>query len=184
MLVDQGDHPPEKRQGAVNMKITVFGGLLAAVGAPLIALSTSAIAAAGPDYDTEVLDAVQTWGPGNLSPGVTYEVGDTRDALFPALGDNGSFQSLSATLGPTAGPDLYGIDWTDRFADEINGQPNGDSIVTYANQFAEYTPGTGFTADLGGNEFLETLNSAGNLVALTDYLDVFGSSVTLFDFTL
>lgn len=168
-------------------RATAFGGLLAAVAAPLIALSTSAIAAAEPDFDPEALDATETWGTPQppFTPGLTYAVGDTKDALYPALGDTGTFQALYTTLGSTTGTDLVSINWSDRFTDYINGQSNGDTIVTDYSDLAGWSQATGtFTADLGGNLFYETLNSAGNLVEVGDNVDLFGNVVTLFDFTL
>lgn len=167
-------------------RTAVLGGLLAAAAAPLIALSTSAIAAADPDTDPIGLSGTDAWGTSDGewgSLGSYNVVGDVVDDNYPALNNIGTFSDNVQIFG-NASDELATVDETVTYQDVLNGVSNGDTIVQDLNGVYDTTDGGSTSTDLWSSDFFETLNSTGSLINITDDVDLFGHAFTLFDIPL
>jgi hypothetical protein len=167
-------------------RTAVLGGLLAAAAAPLIALSTSAIAGADPNTDPIYGSFTDTWGTSDGdfgSPGTFNGVGDLYDDNYPALGNIGTLSDTSQIFGSGA-DELATFNETETYADVLNGVSNGDTIVQDFNGVYDTTDGGSTSTDLWSSDFFETLNSTGSLINITDDVDLFGHAFTLFDIPL
>jgi hypothetical protein len=155
-----------------------LGGLLAAAAAPLIALSTSAVAAADPDSDPIGTETTDEWGPVDNESGV----GDVYDVNYLSLGPIGTTSFSEQEYGSASTGTLVFGTTTYTFADYINGVANGDSIIENSS-LDGYIPAGG-SEEYWTNTSFETLNSAGSVINLTDDIDLFGHTFTLFDIPL
>jgi len=167
-------------------RTAVLGGLLAAAAAPLIALSTGAIATADPNTDLIGFDTTDAWGTSDGtwgSPGSYDAVGDLVDDNYPALGNVGTFSENLQVFG-TASDELATVSDTETYADVLNGVSNGDTIVQDLSGVYDTTDGGASQTELWGSDFFETLNSTGSLINITDDIDLFGHAFTLFDIPL
>jgi hypothetical protein len=183
-------------------RTAALGALLAAAAAPLIALSTSAIAAADPnDLWEEPIDSYGTSGSygapdsiNNPTDGTDFDITGTPgtetlsgdlDVAGTGIADPiGTFNESNQTVSLGTDSYLYSDNSTDTYQDVVGGTPNGDSIVQdYSSVWDTTNSGSTFT-ELWGSDFTETLNSAGNLINVADTVDLFGHAVTLFDLPL
>jgi hypothetical protein len=176
-------------------RTAVLGGLLAAAAAPLIALSTSAIAGADPNGLYE--DPLNSWGASGSfgspdgdnfdisgTPGTETLSGDLDIAGSGLDNPIGTFSENDQTVATGSDSFLYSDNSTETYQDIVGGSPNGDSIVQdFSGVYDTTNSGATFT-DLWSSDFTETLNSAGSIINIADTVDLFGHSFTLFDLPL
>ena len=146
-----------------------------ALGAPVIALATSALAAADPDY--VVYEPISSNGPDAGQPGEYFFTGGVKDLSHPTVGIHGDgvVGNWIATNQIFAGLDFYSN--TAGYELYVNGADSHDYIEEYSNFVASDATGT----ELWGNTFTEELNSSGVVIGMSDVIDFGGQDFTLFD---
>ncbi|MEB3033986.1 hypothetical protein [[Mycobacterium] nativiensis] len=143
-----------------------------AVGSPLIATMTSALAAADPDQ-LENLELLG-YGPPPSQLGTDTFSGVVKDMTNPTAGDAGAIGTWTQT-DENLGWLFIGTS-SDSYHEYVNGSDTGDIINIYENSEAG-----GGTA-LWSNTLTETLSSSGNVIGMEDVVGLFGQEYTLFDF--
>lgn len=145
-----------------------------AVGGPLIALVTSALATANPDYI--VYDEVTSNGP-FPQPGAETFTGNVKDLTATTVGlhGDGLIGNWIATTQLFAGMEINS--GTYDYELYANGADTNDYMETFSNSVYSEALST----QLWGSTFTEELNSSGAMIGMEDIVHMFGQDFTLFD---